>query len=607
MRVADVRCRSLGFRFRQPAIRRGAALAFLLTVLIFVTPSTRVRSQARLRSTLDDRVTLSILGTTDLHGNVFPRGGRGGIAVFAGYVRNLRAVRAADGGAVLLVDSGDTYQGGVESNLSEGRMVVDAYNAIGYTAAAIGNHEFDFGAVDVGGRQQSRDRDPRGALKALAVRAKFPFLAANLLDARTGGAVDWPNVKPSAIVDAAGVKVGLIGVMTIDALRSTLIVNTHGLRVAPLAETIASEGRKLRASGATLIVVVAHAGGRCARFDDPADLSSCESSSEILQVVKRLPPGLVDVIMAGHTHGGLAHKTDGIAITQAFSGGRAFGRVDVVLDRRTRRVADVRVFAPRELCLEEDPSAPGCEPAAGQPAASGPVRYEGRPVVPDAAIDAAMAAELHLVRDLRAAPLGVIVDGPIRRAAEGESPLGNLFADAMRESMPAADAAIGYNLVAGGLRADLPEGPLTFGGLYDVFPFDNRLVQVTLTGAELRQMFFDEIQRDRRGALAIAGIRVTATCSAAGLRVDLRRESGAAIGNDEQMRVVTTDFLAARVIYPAVAASRRFAVPDSAPVLREVVEAWLRRRGGHLREDPFVDPGRRRVESPMLPTHCTGR
>src|SRR5712691_3015947 len=174
-----------------------------------------------------DLITLSIVGTTDVHGFVFPRDGCGGAALFGGYLKNLRASRARDGGAVLLVDSGDTFQGGIESDLSEGALVVDAYNALGYTAAAIGNHEFEFGPVDLSGARQARFADPRGALKARAAQATFPFLAANLIETGTGRPVDWPNVRPSVIVEAAGVKVGIIGVMTIDALRSTLPVNVH--------------------------------------------------------------------------------------------------------------------------------------------------------------------------------------------------------------------------------------------------------------------------------------------------------------------------------------------------------------------------------------------
>ena len=197
-------------------------------------------------------IILSVVGTNDLHGSFLPVNGRGGLALLGGYVGNLRAVRAADGGGVVLLDAGDTFQGGIESNLSEGAVVVDAFNALGYTAAAIGNHEFDFGEVDRPGRDLRplvRDgaeegshgrRDPRGALKARAAQARYPFLAANLIDDATGRPVEWPNVKPSVLVEAAGVKIGIVGVMTIVAMRSTLAANISGLRVAPLAPAIVS-------------------------------------------------------------------------------------------------------------------------------------------------------------------------------------------------------------------------------------------------------------------------------------------------------------------------------------------------------------------------------
>jgi 5'-nucleotidase len=83
-------------------------------------------------------VTISVVATTDLHGGVLPRGERGGIALLGGYLRNLRAARLRDGGGVLLVDSGDMFQGTLESNLNEGAAVVRAYNALGYVATTIG-------------------------------------------------------------------------------------------------------------------------------------------------------------------------------------------------------------------------------------------------------------------------------------------------------------------------------------------------------------------------------------------------------------------------------------------------------------------------------------
>lgn len=558
-----------------------------------------------------DLVTLSIVGTNDLHGAVFPRNGRGGLALLGGYVNNLRAARAADGGAVLLLDAGDTFQGTVESNLSQGALVVDAYNALGYTAAAIGNHEFDLGPIDLGVPRPVPSGDSRGAIKARAAQARYAFLAANLLDESTGRPVEWPNVTPSALVSAAGVKVGIVGVMTIDALRATLVANTRGLRMAPLAPTIAAEASRLRSQGAQVVIVAAHAGGYCSRFEQPTDLSSCDASSEIFQVAERLPPGLVDVIVAGHTHSGLAHQVEGIAITEAHSGGRAFGRVDVVVDRRTHRVADVRLFPPRELCTQENPATQTCDAAAERAGPLVAARYEGRVVSPDPAIVAAMEPALQRVRALQATHLGVFLDTPVRRVSDRpddlESPLGNLFADAIRESVPGADVAVNNNS-RGGLRADLPTGPLTFGGLYDVFPFDNRLVRLILTGGELVQVFAEEIRRGRRGALGISGIRVRAGCSTQGLRVDLLRTTGRLIDAAERLLVVTTDSLATGAVFASVAPPNGFQLPDAAPIAREVVAGWLLRRGGRLRDDQFMNPAHRRWEYPdTLPVGCAAR
>ncbi len=65
--------------------------------------------------------TLSIVGTNDLHGGILPRDGRGGLALLGGYLKNLREARARDGGAVLLIDAGDMFQGTLESNVTKGR------------------------------------------------------------------------------------------------------------------------------------------------------------------------------------------------------------------------------------------------------------------------------------------------------------------------------------------------------------------------------------------------------------------------------------------------------------------------------------------------------
>jgi 5'-nucleotidase len=119
-------------------------------------------------------VTLSIVGTNDLHGHLEV------LPAFSGYLESLRAARAAEGGGVVLLDGGDMFQGTLESNLAEGAPIVEAYAALGYDAVTIGNHEFDYGPA--GERATPREGDdPRNALRARVAEAPFPFLSANLL------------------------------------------------------------------------------------------------------------------------------------------------------------------------------------------------------------------------------------------------------------------------------------------------------------------------------------------------------------------------------------------------------------------------------------------
>src|SRR4051794_25369410 len=86
-------------------------------------------------------ITLSIVSTNDIHGRLTQ------LPLLGGYLRNLRAARAKDGGAVLLLDAGDIFQGTLESNSTEGASMIRGFRALRYDAATLGNHEFDFGPV----------------------------------------------------------------------------------------------------------------------------------------------------------------------------------------------------------------------------------------------------------------------------------------------------------------------------------------------------------------------------------------------------------------------------------------------------------------------------
>ncbi|MFY0540075.1 metallophosphoesterase [Nannocystis pusilla] len=192
----------------------------------------------------EDRVTLTIVGTSDLHGHLRA------LPLLAAHLGALRSERAADGGGVVLVDAGDMFQGTLESNLVEGASVVDAYAALGYDAVAVGNHEFDFGPV--GPRATATapfgegEADPRGALQARIRQAPYPFLTTNLR--RKGGEAPGLGV-PSTLIERAGIKVGIVGVTTEGTPHTTIAANIADLEIAPLAASIAGEAAALRARG----------------------------------------------------------------------------------------------------------------------------------------------------------------------------------------------------------------------------------------------------------------------------------------------------------------------------------------------------------------------
>jgi 2',3'-cyclic-nucleotide 2'-phosphodiesterase (5'-nucleotidase family) len=546
-------------------------------------------------------ITLSIVGTNDLHGRLFTDDqGRGGLTVLGGYVDNLRAARAGDGGAVLVLDAGDTFQGGIESNLSEGLMIVDAYNAIGYNALAVGNHDLDFGTADPRepvatwlprARSGADPGDVRGALKAAAARARFPFLAANILDASTAQPVQWPNFQPSAIVAAAGARVGLVGMMTETGLRQTLAAHAVGLETSPLAATVAREANALRERGAELVVLVTHAGGWCGETANPHDLSSCDDGSEIFRLVRELPPGTLQAVVAGHTHGTVAHVVGGVPIISVPSFGVQFGRMDLAFDTALRRVTGARVHEPQRVCTRIDPANGECAVApAGVDA-----EYEGRPVAPSAKVAAAIEPELTRVRALRAEPLGVVADSVVERGTGTESALGNLFADAVRSAVPGADAALGYGSGRGGLRADLPLGPLTFGHAYDAFPFDNRITRVDLTGAQLQRVIAAQLPfwiDGRRGLPGLAGIRVELRCDDAQARVRLTRLSGQDIEPDEPLVVAMASNTVGHFAATALDGEPAIGAVELPVLVRDAVASWLLEHGGHIRADNFVAQSR---------------
>lgn len=498
-------------------------------------------------------VHVVIVGTTDVHGWFAghieaPTDGRpglvwGGLAPLASYVQTLRQQH---GNRVLVVDSGDMFQGTLESNLFEGEAVIRGYNAIGYTAAAVGNHEFDFGPVGPDAIARDPKADPLGALKRNAALARFPMLSANMVEKSNGKHPEW--AKPWAIASVGGVRIGIIGLSTPDTPNVTMTANVVSLSFTdPVAATIKAAG-ELRAKGVDAIIVIAHMGGRCTDLKDPQNTDSCQVGHEAMELLDGLPEGTIDALFAGHTHALMRHYVKGVPTVQAGPFSREFSTIDLWIDPVAKKVTKSDIRPHTMICSFVYEGTEICDPRNATASSKlVPREFGGRTIEPDAHVASVIEPFLRRVAAKRDEKVGITAAERFTRNYTAESPLGNLIADALRESA-SADVAF---MNSGGIRSDLRAGELTYADIFAVSPFDNFPAVVTMNGDELKR-FLEVTTTGTRGIMQVSGLHYSYKATAEGekptgktLLVSVTHEDGSPLDPSKQYRVIMPDFLAA--------------------------------------------------------------
>ncbi|HCT95833.1 5'-nucleotidase C-terminal domain-containing protein [Vagococcus sp.] len=235
-----------------------------------------------------DKKKLTILGTSDVHGNVWDYSYEDnkekalGFARISTHVNNVRATNGAEN--VVVVDAGDNLQGtiltddlySVDPKLAKKHPVVTAMNHIGYDAMTLGNHEFNFG-VDL--------------IKSAKSQANFPYLSANTRYKTTGEYL----VDPYKVVEKNGLNVAIIG-LTIPHIHHWDPENAKELDFTPLKEEAQKQVAHIKENEkADVIIAVIHAG-----------LQNSDANAAAINVIKEVPE--IEAFILGHDHRAFAEK-----------------------------------------------------------------------------------------------------------------------------------------------------------------------------------------------------------------------------------------------------------------------------------------------------------
>jgi 5'-nucleotidase len=418
-------------------------------------------------------VELRILAINDFHGNLRPPPGgirindpedkskkvmvaAGGAESMATLVKQLR-----DGHRnTIFVAAGDLI--GASPFLSamfHDEPSIESLSMMGLAITSVGNHEFDEGKTELLRMQTGGCHPVDGCQGPHPFEgAKFHYLAASTIETATGKSV----LPPYEIREFDGIPVAFIGLTLKGTAGIVSPAGITGLEFRDEAETVNALVPQLKARGVEAIVVLIHEGG------EPAgDYNECPGiSGPIVDIVKKFDRA-VDVVVSGHTHRAYVCNIDGRLVTSGDKYGTLVTAIDLKLDPASRDVisANAENVIVANASLAKDPEQ-----------------------------TALIEAYDRLSAPIANRPAGSATQTLSRVPNEaGESPLGDIIADA--QLAVTKDAKDGSAVIAltnpGGIRTDIipkENGAVSYGEVFASQPFRNRLVTMTLTGRQLKDM-----------------------------------------------------------------------------------------------------------------------
>jgi len=292
-------------------MRKVCILCFLSLLLVACASAGTTPVPTSTSAATDEPAALQhlvILYTNDEHGWLEATEEHGGAAGMLGLWREQEGY--SEDGPFLILSGGDTWTGPAISSWFDGEPMVETMNAMGYHAAAIGNHEFDFGL---------------DTLRQRAAEAEFPFLAANIREKEGSAIPDF--ALPYVVQEVAGVRVGLIGLASLATPQTTMPDNIADFDFIDYELALREIVPQAKADGAELLVVIGHI-----------------CSYEMRELAPAAAELGVSVMGGGHCHQAFSSVVNNVALIQSGSFLENYVRVDIDFDPATGTVVDIEAM-----------------------------------------------------------------------------------------------------------------------------------------------------------------------------------------------------------------------------------------------------------------------
>ena len=383
-------------------------------------------------------VRIQVLETSDVHGQILPADSftltpaNQGWAHLGTLIRNLRAANPN----TLLVDCGDGTQGQpinyvwsqLRSDLPEPSMAI--LNSLGANAMVVGNHEFDYGF---------------GKLRSVEEQAQFPWLAANVVFAATGKRAFTPYLK----LEMGGIQVVLLGLTTAGMPRLAEAANLEGLVFQDAVATAKTLVPFLKDKEKADLVIVALHGGLGTIPCGPSD------ENQALCLADQVPG--IDLILTGHTHQQLSVSQKGVPILQPGVKGQTLGVAEFLFRKNRGRWEKVSHQARLIQPTAETPQDPKV-----------------------LEVTAALRTATETYLNTFATTLGLDLDG--RWSRMEDTPIMDLLHTVARQASGAQITA----LATPSPRTFIPRGATSVRQFYSLYPYENRIARIRVTGRQLR-------------------------------------------------------------------------------------------------------------------------